>query len=74
MEELIKHVAVGLEENVLRHQLPLKEALNLEWSWRGEPNRGKFECTILAHISVRTNPINIQSKKNYTGRYWTQVQ
>jgi len=32
MEELIKHVAVGLEENVLRHQLPLKEAFNLEWS------------------------------------------
>jgi hypothetical protein len=25
MEELIKHVAASLEENVLSHQLPLKE-------------------------------------------------
>jgi hypothetical protein len=32
IEELIKQMAIGLEENVLRHQLPLKEALNLEWS------------------------------------------
>jgi hypothetical protein len=34
MEKLIKHVAASLEDNVLRHQLPMEEALNLEWSWR----------------------------------------
>jgi len=59
MEELIKHVATGLENNVLRHQLQMEETLNLKWSWREEPNRGGFECTILAHILVETNPINI---------------
>jgi len=32
MEELIKHVVDGLEENVLKHQLPSKEAPNLEWN------------------------------------------
>ncbi len=32
MEELIKHVGAGLEDNVLRHQLPREEALNLVWS------------------------------------------
>jgi hypothetical protein len=30
MEELIKHMAVGLEDNVLRHQLPMEETFNLE--------------------------------------------
>jgi hypothetical protein len=25
LEELIKHVATGLEENILKHKLPLKE-------------------------------------------------
>jgi len=59
MEELIKHVATGLKDNVLRHQLPMEEALNLEWSWREKPNRGGFECTILAHVSAKANPINI---------------
>jgi hypothetical protein len=63
MEKLIKHVAAGLEDNVLRHQLPMEEALNLEWRWKEEPNRGGFECTILAHVLAGVNPINIQSKK-----------
>jgi hypothetical protein len=64
MGELIKQVATGLEENVLRHQLPLKEALNLEWSGREEPNRGGSECTILAHVPAGSNPVSIQSKKH----------
>jgi len=64
MGELIKHVATGLEENVFRHQLPLKEALHIEWSWREEPNKGSSECTILAHVPTGTNPINIQNKKH----------
>jgi hypothetical protein len=63
MEELIKHVTIGLENNVLKHQLPMEEALNLEWSWREKPNRRGFECTILVHIHVEANPFNIQSKK-----------
>ncbi len=63
MEELIKHVAAGLKDNVLRHQLQMEEALNLEWSWKEEPNRGGFECTILTHVPAGANPINIQSKK-----------
>jgi hypothetical protein len=64
MGELIKKVATGLEENVLRHWLPLKVAFNLEWNWREEPNRGGSECTILVHIPIGTNPVNIQSKKH----------
>jgi hypothetical protein len=59
MGELIKQVAISVEENVLRHQLPLKEALNLEWNWREEPNKGGSECIILAHIPAITNRVNI---------------
>jgi hypothetical protein len=66
MEELIKHVAVGLEDNVLRHWLPMEEALNLKWSWREEPNKGGFKCTILTHVPARANLVNIQSKKKTT--------
>jgi len=32
MDELIQHIAIGLEENVLRHKLLLKDQLSLEWS------------------------------------------
>jgi hypothetical protein len=64
MEELIKHVAADLKENILKHQLPLKETPNLKWSWREEPNMGTFECTIMARIPIETNPISIQSKKH----------
>jgi hypothetical protein len=47
----------------------MEEALNLEWSWREELNRGGFECTILVHVLVGANLVNIQSKKkNYIGR------
>jgi hypothetical protein len=59
MEELIKYVAVGLKDNILRHQLPMENALNLEWSWKQEPNKGGFECTIQAHFLVGTNLVNI---------------
>jgi hypothetical protein len=41
----------------------MEEALNLEWSWREEPNRRGFKCTILAHVPVGANPVNIQNKK-----------
>ncbi len=64
MEELIKQVVTGLQENVLRHQLALKEAFNLEWCWREEPNRGNSECTILAHVPIEINPVSFQSKKH----------
>lgn len=64
MEELIKHVVASLEENVFKHQLPSKEAPNLEWNWREEPNMGGFECTILVHFPTGTNPVSIQSKKH----------
>jgi hypothetical protein len=39
------------------------QLFNLEWTWREEPNKGGFECTILAHVLVKINPINIQNKK-----------
>jgi hypothetical protein len=63
MEELIKHVVVNLEDNVLRHQVPMEETLNLKWSWREQPNKGGFECTILAHVLAEANLVSIQSKK-----------
>jgi hypothetical protein len=59
MEELIKYVAIGLEDNFLRHQLPMENAFNLKWSWKQEPNKGGFKCTILAHVLVRANLVNI---------------
>jgi hypothetical protein len=59
MEELIKHVAAGLIDNVLKHQLLMEEAFNLEWNWKEEPNRGGFEYTILTHVPVGVNLVNI---------------
>jgi hypothetical protein len=59
MEELIKHVATGLKDNVLKHQLPMEETFNLEWNWKEKPNRGGFEYTILTHVHVGVNPVNI---------------
>jgi hypothetical protein len=64
MEKLIQHITTGLEENVLRHKLLLKDQFNLECSWQEEPSRGGIECTILAHIPTNSNPINIQNKKH----------
>jgi len=64
MEELIQHITTGLEKNVLKHKLLLKDQLSLEWSWQEESNRAKIECTILAHIPTGSNPINIQNKKH----------
>jgi hypothetical protein len=32
MAELIQHIAIGLEENVMRHKLLLKDQLCLKWS------------------------------------------
>jgi hypothetical protein len=32
MEELIQHIATGLEENIMRHKLLLKDQFSLEWS------------------------------------------
>jgi len=32
MEELIQHIATRLEENILKHKLPLKDQFSLEWS------------------------------------------
>jgi hypothetical protein len=52
MEELIQHRAIGLEENVLRHKLLLKDQFSLKWSWQEEPSRGRIECTIFAHIPI----------------------
>ncbi len=63
MEELIQHIAIGLEENVLRQKLLLKDQFSLEWSWQEEPSRGGIECTILTHISISSNPVHIQNKK-----------
>jgi hypothetical protein len=59
MDELIQHIAIGLEENVLRHKLLLKDQLSLEWNWQEEPSRGGSECTILAHIPTGSNPVSI---------------
>jgi hypothetical protein len=64
MEKLIQHIAIGLEENILRHKLLLKDQLSLEWSLREEPSRGGIECTILAHIPTGPNLVNIQNKKH----------
>jgi len=73
MEELIKHVAVSLEDNLLWHQLQMEETFNLDWSWKEEPNKGGFECTILAHVPVRANPINIQNKKKVQWRMFDAI-
>jgi hypothetical protein len=64
MEELIQLIATGLEKNVLRHKLLLKDQLSVEWSWQEEPSRGRIEYTILAHIPTGSNLINIQNKKH----------
>jgi hypothetical protein len=57
-------VEIGLNENVLRYKLPLKDQLNLEWSWWEEPSKGGMECTILAHIPTKTNTISVQNKRH----------
>jgi hypothetical protein len=64
MDKLIQHIAIGLEENVLRHKLLLKDQLSLEWSWQDNLSRGKIECTILAHIPIGSNLVNIHNKKH----------
>jgi hypothetical protein len=64
MDELIQHIVIGLEENVLKHKFLLKDQFNLEWSWQEEPSKGGFECTILAHIPTGSNPVSIQNKKH----------
>jgi hypothetical protein len=64
MEELIQHIAIRLEENVLRHKLLLKDQFNLEWSWQEEPSTGKIKCTILADIPTGSNLVSIQNKKH----------
>jgi hypothetical protein len=64
MDELIQHIAIGLEENVVRHKLLLKDQLSLEWSWQEELSRGGSECTILAHIPIGSNLVSIQNKKH----------
>jgi hypothetical protein len=64
MEELIQHIATGLEENVLRHKLLLKDQLSLKWNWQEKPSRGGIECTILAHIPTGSNYVSIQNKKH----------
>jgi hypothetical protein len=37
----------------------MENALKLEWSWREEPNKGGSKCTILAHVLVGANFVNI---------------
>jgi hypothetical protein len=37
----------------------MEEAFNLEWNWKEEPNRGGFEYTILTHVPVGVNAVNI---------------
>jgi hypothetical protein len=64
MEELLQHIVTGLEENVLRHKLLLKDQLSLKWNWQGEPSRSGIECTIFAHIPIGSNLVNIQNKKH----------
>jgi hypothetical protein len=64
MDELIQHIAIKLEENVLKHKLLLKDQLSLKWSWQEELSRGESECTIFAHIPTGSNPVNIQNKKH----------
>jgi hypothetical protein len=64
MEELIQHIATGLEENVLKHKLLLKDQFSLEWSWQKEPNRGGIKCTILTQIPTGSNFVNIHNKKH----------
>ncbi len=59
MDGLIQHIATGLEENVLKHKLLLKDQFSFEWSWQEEPNRGRIKCTILAHIPIGSNPVSI---------------
>jgi hypothetical protein len=64
LEEVIKHMVTSLEENILKHKLPLKEVPSLKWSWKEESKRGSLESTILTHISAITNLVNIQNKKH----------
>jgi hypothetical protein len=71
MDELIQHITIGLEENVLRHKLLLKDQFSLEWSWQEELSRGGSECTILAHILIGSNPVSIQNKKHL---HWKAVK
>ncbi len=72
MEELIQHIAIGLEENVLRHKLLLKDQLSLEWSWQEEPSRGGIECIILAHIRTGSNLVAYKIRSTYTGKLLNQ--
>jgi len=71
MDELIQHITIGLEENVLRHKLLLKDQLGLEWSWQVELSRGGSECTILAHIPIGSNLVSIQNKKHL---HWKAIK
>jgi hypothetical protein len=64
MEKLIQHIATGLEENIMRHKLLLKDQPSLEWTWQEEPSRGGIECTILAHIPTGSNLVSIQNNKH----------
>jgi hypothetical protein len=44
--------------------LNLKGRLALEWSWQEDHVKGRWECTILAHISTGLSAISAQKKKN----------
>jgi hypothetical protein len=74
MDELIQHVTIGLEENVLRQKLLLKDQLNLEWSWQEEPSKGGSKCTILAHIPSTPISSTYNTKSTYTRKLSNKSQ
>jgi hypothetical protein len=64
LKDLTQRLGSGLEENVLRYKLQLKDRLNLEWCWQEEPCKGGMECLILAHVSIGNSTISVQNKRH----------
>ncbi len=64
LEDITRSIESELEDKILRYSLNLKDCLSLEWSWQEDKNRGGWECTILAHISIGSNAINVQNKRH----------
>jgi hypothetical protein len=64
LEDIIRSIKSELEDKILRYSLNLKDCLSLEWSWQEDKNRGRWECTILAHISTGSSAISVQNKRH----------
>jgi hypothetical protein len=62
--DLTRNVEAKLEGKILKFSLNLKGRLALEWSWQENHVKGRWECTILAHINAGPSAISAQKKKN----------